>query len=81
MGRKKEELENALLGKGCLGKAADDEPVFILRAQDKLAPDIIREWANRLYQADPTSATVKKRDEARILADQMEAWPNRKIPD
>lgn len=81
MGVKKEELEKALRGEGCLGKAADDEPVFILRAQDKLAPEIIREWAKKLYLADPTSATVKKRDEARALADAMEAWPNRKIPD
>ena len=46
MGLAKIERELAAVGKGCLGKAADDEPVFILRAQDMLAADLVDKWAN-----------------------------------
>ena len=41
---KKEVLEEAARGEGCLGKAADDEVVFVLRAKDKLAPLLVRHW-------------------------------------
>jgi hypothetical protein len=63
---------------GCFAKAADDEPVFVLRAQDALAPDLVREWANR---AEGYGCPAEKTAGARQLADQMEAWPNRKMPD
>ena len=33
---KAEELKRAAEGKGCLGKSADDEPVFVLCARDVL---------------------------------------------
>jgi len=81
MATKKEELEKALRGEGCLGKAADDEPVFILRAQDKLAAAIVREWAERLYAAAPFGTRNEKIDEARRLADAMDRWRTRKLPD
>ena len=29
----------------CYAKAAEDEPIFVLRAKDPLAPDIVRHWA------------------------------------
>ena len=31
----------------CYAKAADDEPIFVLRAKDALAPDVVRYWADR----------------------------------
>ena len=62
MGTKKQELALAAQGKGCLGKAADDEPVFILRAQDKCAPQHVREWANH---AELRGASTEKVAEAR----------------
>lgn len=79
----------------CLAKVADDEPIFVLRAQDRLAPRAIREWADRAIEqyfiqrgsdnskVDP--AFHRKITEARALADAMEAWQQRtgraKYPD
>ena len=31
----------------CYAVADDDEPIFVLRANDPLAADLVREWANR----------------------------------
>ena len=31
----------------CYEAAEDDEPIFVLRANDPLAPDIVDEWAKR----------------------------------
>lgn len=84
---KKLELEAANRGEGCLGKAADDEPVFILRAQDALAPLIVRAWADQLSALTSPSDDKrrKKAEDARKLAKDMEAWQIekglRKMPD
>lgn len=78
MGTKAEELVKAGRGEGCLGKAASDEPIFILRAQDAIAPELVRAWANR---AEGLHCPPEKVAEARELADKMAAWPNRKAPD
>jgi|SRR6185437_1933614 len=48
MGTKIVHLTEAAEGKGCLGKAADDEPIFILRAQDRFAAPLVRQWAKNL---------------------------------
>lgn len=74
MAIKSEELKT-----GCIAKAASNEPVFVLRAQDKLAPALVRQWASKAEvfgQCPP-----EKIAEARALADAMEAWPARKYPD
>jgi uncharacterized protein (UPF0147 family) len=57
----------------CLAKAADDEPIFVLRAQDKSAPRTVRRWAS------DNKATLDraKYEEAHALADEMEAWQAR----
>jgi len=34
-------------GPSCLTRAADDEPVFVLRARDPMAPLAIRAWAEQ----------------------------------
>jgi hypothetical protein len=70
---KTEELKS-----GCISKAADNEPLFVLRAQDMLAPELVREWAVRAAEHE---CSVAKVNEAFALADKMEAWPNRKFPD
>lgn len=64
----------------CLDKVADDEPIFVLRAQDITAPDVVRFWIrNALDQGahiDPEKLT-----HAWACIDAMEAWPMRKLPD
>ena len=35
----------------CLNKAADDEPVFVLRAKDATAPKVISDWCARRIEA------------------------------
>lgn len=62
----------------CLNKAADNEPLFVLRAQDSLAPTIIRAWAARARRAGCSEDKVQ---EAYVIAEEMEHWPNRKLPD
>ncbi|MGH8639135.1 MAG: hypothetical protein ACREUZ_18525 [Burkholderiales bacterium] len=61
-----------------LDKARDDEPIFVLRAQDLLAPATVRHWAEDAEKAGCVAARVR---EARDLADAMERWPGRKMPD
>jgi hypothetical protein len=78
MGLAKVERELAARGEGCLGRAADDEPVFVLRAQDKLADQLVDSWADLVELGRGPSAKVV---EARELAEAMRAWPSRKFPD
>lgn len=49
----------------------DSEPLFTLRAQDRLAPEIVREWA---YRALKLGVPLEKVDGARRIADAMENW-------
>ncbi len=60
----------------CLQKAADDEPIFVLRAQDLSAPDVVDYWIARNPQISP-----EKRNEAVALACAMREWKNRKVAD
>lgn len=81
---KKEVLEAALKGEGALGKAADGEAVFVLRAQDNLAADIVDQWAIQASVAIPSvggSDMGHKVAEARLIADMMRRWPIHKNPD
>ena len=61
----------------CLRKAADNEPIFVLRAQDALAPDAVRGWA---FEARRKGLSRAKFQEAMAVADAMEKWPHRRIP-
>jgi hypothetical protein len=75
---KRDELANP---NSCINKAAADEPIFVLRAQDILAPEVVRRWA-RLARSRGTSEI--KAAEAFALADQMEIWQvdhTAKVPD
>lgn len=63
------------------GKIGEDEPVFLLRAKDILAPRIVLAWANTLEaeMGDPKMVTL-----ARKHAKYMEDWQQRngcKLPD
>lgn len=81
---KKELLEAALRGEGCLGKAHDDEPVFLLRAQDNLSDETVDFWATRASLLVPVvgaEATGHKINDARATAEAMRFWPIRKNPD
>jgi len=79
MSLKREELANP---NSCLNKAADDEPVFVLRANDPVAAKIVRKWADEyvmektLASTDGvlTHAQLSKAQEARGLANEMDAW-------
>lgn len=65
----------------CLQKAADDEPIFVLRAKDKHAPHVVRLWASL---ARETGCPGEKLREAQELAQKMEAWAGQhgsKFPD
>lgn len=83
MSLKHEELANP---DSCLNRAADDEPVFVLRANDPLAGHVVRYWS-ACYAADKqatnptrllTPAQVAKVEEARLLAARMDAWQRSK---
>lgn len=56
--------------KSCLNKARADEPVFVLRAKDRLAAMTVRHWiamSEGLHEPD-------KLEEAEELAQKMEEW-------
>ena len=83
MGTKAEELAKMARGEGCLGRAADDEPIFVLRGNDLTAPVVVRLWAWLCRLHSPHSA---KTSGAVATAFAMEEWqakhPDRaKYPD
>ena len=62
-----------------LNKIPGDEPVFLLRAQNKHAAKAVAYYAMRLSQdpdADPEMASVCLR-----WSQEMSKWPKNKIPD
>lgn len=56
----------------CLQKAADDEPIFVLLARDKLAARTVRQWAQ--YACEGMTQPGPKIDDALACADAMDAW-------
>ena len=61
----------------CWNKAAPEEPVFVLRAQDMLAPAVVELWARlaQLHGANPDKVR-----EAMDCAALMAKWEKRKFP-
>lgn len=59
-----------------LAKVAEDEPIFVLRAQDLTAPDTIMAWI-----AKNPELPKDKLAEALRCAQAMRQWPKRKMPD
>ncbi len=64
--------ENLTDPNSCLGKAADDEPIFVLRARDPIAAHIVREWAKLAETYDLHES--EKISRARDVADAMGVW-------
>lgn len=58
--------------KSCLNKAADDEPIFVLRAKDPLAPLLVRRWAELARGTD--SHDQAKQISALRVSGEMEKW-------
>lgn len=54
------------------------EPLFILRAQDVFAAELVRQWA---HLAESAGVARDKVDNARQCARAMRNWPNKKVPD
>lgn len=88
MATKREVLEGMMRGEGCLGKAADGEPIFVLRANDLTASITIHKWANYVEQAadnvsDPKKKAkmIAKAKQAHSIADQFAEWSTKKLPD
>lgn len=54
------------------------EPVFLLRAQDVVAPEVVRHWAKLAKKAGASTNIV---DQAMYQADKMDNWPMKKVPD
>lgn len=80
----KELREATLRGEGPLAKAHDDEPVFLLRAQDCLASGLVEKWHLQASAMIPTcegGALADKVNEARLIVEFMDKWPVRKQPD
>lgn len=59
-------------------KIPEDEPVFLIRAQDKVGADAVRAWASF---AEAVGASFEIVRIAREHADKMEAWYIHKTPD
>lgn len=55
----------------CYAKLAPDEPYFVLRAKDPLAPALIELWAE---QRRVQYGVYKKLDEAVACAEKMREW-------
>lgn len=72
---KKEMIEDP---NSCFNKAADNEPLFVLRAQDIFAPMFVKKWAETLSSM---RLGEKKIAGAWRVVEEMLRWPNRKIPD
>lgn len=74
---KRDELANP---NSCINRADDDEPVFVLRAHDPAAPEIVREWADAYASRKEDKGSVMtetqraKYREALNLAQLMEVW-------
>lgn len=55
----------------------EDEPVFVLRAQDILAADTLGFYAEQLRKA----GKEKQGREVLAIAKKFRAWPRKKMPD
>jgi hypothetical protein len=59
------------------GELPADEPLFVLRARDRLAASLVRQWA---VIAEKHGCPAEKVADANRLADLMEDWPTKQTP-
>lgn len=69
----------------CYATAEADEPMFVLLARDKRAPEMVRMWADErkndiAFKMRPPSDAAQV-EEAYACADAMENWYYAKHPD
>lgn len=57
----------------CYENAEDDEPMFVLLARDRSAPDLVEAWAN-YHAARDTEKDRRKVKEALQCAKEMRSW-------
>ncbi len=74
MGTKAQALLNR---SSCLNKAADDEPIFILRAKDPIAAQTVRLWASMAADGAHSPEKVKQ---ALDVAETMDRWHTNNVP-
>jgi len=77
------ELELNAKGEGCLGRTADDEPIFILCARDRTSSKTVRQWVQNAKDAGCTNEA--KLEEALKWAHEAGEWREThgggKVPD
>ena len=78
MATKREVLEQLVRGEGCLAKAKDDEPVFVLVGHDALAAETVERWALRARAMGVNNDKVQG---AQAVAEEMQQWHTRRAPD
>ena len=74
----------------CLNRAADDEPLFVLRASDPLAVNVVRDWCMTYYNRHEIGRPMRPNDAEQLrrrkkwqsavrLADAMVDWRDRNV--
>ena len=71
-----QEIEN-LQKKIASGELPADEPIFVLRARDALAAQMVEQWVGLAMMA---GCPKEKTEEARQHLERMKAWPVRQMP-
>lgn len=71
--QKREALLNP---ESCLNKAAPDEPLFILRANDPIAAQTIRHWVTMSQEHHEPAKLML----ALMTADEFEKWRQQRYP-
>jgi hypothetical protein len=66
-------------GPSCLTRAADDEPLFVLRANDELASQTVLQWAidyarSKQITGEFTEEQQRKYDDAVSISVEMRRW-------
>jgi hypothetical protein len=63
----------------CYAKLAPDEPYFIVRGQDILAPGVVRRWATLALEAGVDRAKIAEAE--RVAYDMERYQQGKKVPD
>lgn len=61
-----------------LNRSADDEPVFVLVARDKIAAEAVQFWIDRARELGVNEAKIA---DARKQLEEIRRWPKTKVPD
>ena len=62
-------------------KIPEDEPVFLLRGQDELAPDLVRTWAIQLFAKGGNPVMAGMALEQSKLMEEWQKTHKKKLPD